>query len=85
MADTAHKYSTLSITNTCNDGTLKSDYMALGDLGVPAFVYSEHNPSANDHFDQQGSDTYQAIDQDYFFQIARVGVTFAARVVGIDP
>ncbi len=85
MADTASTYSTLSTTDLCNDGSLASDYMAMGDVGVPAFVFSEHAPSLNNHFDQSGNDTYAAIDQDYYFQIARVAVTFAARVVGIDP
>ncbi len=85
MGDTASTYGTMSTTDLCNDGTLASDYMAMGDIGVPAFVFSEHAPSLNNHFDQSGNDTYQAIDQAYFFQIAQVAVTFAARVIGIDP
>jgi hypothetical protein len=84
MTDTATTYSTLSTTNLCNDGTLASDYEAMGDVGVPAFVFSEHAPSQNNHFDQNGGDTYAKIDQAYFFGISQVAVTFAARVVGID-
>lgn len=85
MTDTASAYSGLTTTNLCNDGSLSSDYEAMANIGVPAFVFSEHDPSANNHFDKNGNDTYAAIDQAYFVDIARVGVTFAARVVGIDP
>lgn len=85
FADTAGSYSSLGVTNVCNDGTLSSDYQAMGNVGIPAFVFSEHDPAANNHFDKQGNDTYQAIDQGYFVDISRVGVTFAARVVGINP
>ena len=61
-----------------------SDHYAMWDIGVPAVVFSELNPFDNPHFDNEGGDTYDKIDQTYFFSIARVGVTFAATVVGIE-
>lgn len=60
-----------------------SDHYAMWEIGVPAVVYSEHNPFNNPHFDQNGDDTFDRIDQDYFFRIARIGVTFAAKLAGV--
>ena len=60
-----------------------SDHFAMWEIGVPAVVYSEHNPFANPHFDQNGGDTFEKIDQDYFFNIAKIGVTFATTLAGM--
>jgi hypothetical protein len=60
-----------------------SDHYAMWEIGVPAVVYSEHNPFANPHFDSEGDDVFEAIDQNYFFKLARIGVTFAAKLAGI--
>jgi Zn-dependent M28 family amino/carboxypeptidase len=60
-----------------------SDHYAMWEIGVPAVVFSEHNPFNNPHFDQSGGDTYDKIDQKYFFRIAQVGITFAATLAGI--
>jgi Peptidase family M28 len=83
LADTATRYAKMTSTNACMDQN--SDHYAMWEIGVPAVVFSEHDPFNNPHFDQEGGDTYETIDQKYFFEIARVGVTFAARVAKIDP
>ena len=62
-----------------------SDHYAFWEIGVPAVVFSEHNPFSNPHFDGAGGDTYEKIDQNYFFSIAQVGVTFAATLAGLKP
>jgi Zn-dependent M28 family amino/carboxypeptidase len=60
-----------------------SDHYAMWEIGVPAVVFSEHEPFNNPHFDQNGGDTYDKIDQGYFFHIAQVGVTFATTLAGL--
>src|SRR5262249_24604766 len=75
LADTATRYAGMSSTHGCMDQN--SDHYAMWEIGVPAVVFSEHDPFNNPHFDQEGGDTYDTIDQKYFFEIARVGVTFA--------
>ena len=83
FTDTAQKYSGLSVTDACMDEN--SDFYAMLEVGVPSLVFSEHNPFANPHFDREGGDTFDKIDQDYFFRISQIGVTFAARVAGVTP
>jgi hypothetical protein len=62
-----------------------SDNYAMWEIGVPSVVYSEHNPFDNPHFDTQGGDSFDKINQNYFFKIAQIGVTFAAELVGLTP
>ncbi len=82
LAETATLYSGMTTTRACMGDN--SDHYAMWEIGVPAVVFSEHDPFNNPHFDQNGGDTYDKIDQAYLFRIAQVGVTFAARVVGIS-
>ena len=81
LVDTAMTYSKMTTTRACMGE--QSDHYAMWEIGVPAVVFSEHDPFNNPHFDHNGGDTYDKIDQDYYFHIAQVGVTFAARVIGI--
>jgi Zn-dependent M28 family amino/carboxypeptidase len=81
FTDTASKYGTLKVKTACMGEN--SDHYAMWEIGVPTVVFSEHDPFNNPHFDHDGGDTYLRIDQAYFFQIAQVGITFAARMVGI--
>jgi hypothetical protein len=62
-----------------------SDHYAMWEIGVPSVVFTEHNPFANPHFDQNGGDVFELIDQDYVAAIARPGITFEAQLVGIAP
>jgi Zn-dependent M28 family amino/carboxypeptidase len=80
---TVAQYSKLGSNHSCMGEN--SDHFAMWEIGVPAVVFSEHDPFSNDHFDAEGGDTFDKIDLTYFGQIAQVGVTFAARVVGITP
>jgi hypothetical protein len=80
---TAVQYSTLKVHRGCLGAN--SDHYAMWEIGVPAVVYSEHSPFNNPHFDRKGGDTYDKIDQDYFFRIAQIGVTFAAELVELAP
>jgi hypothetical protein len=82
FAETATTYSTLKVSRGCM--AENSDHYAMWEIGVPAVVFSEHNPFNNDHFDQNGGDTFDKIDQDYFFKIAQVGVTFAAQLATLQ-
>jgi hypothetical protein len=82
LAQTASQYSKLGTTEGCMGEN--SDHYAMWEIGVQAVVFSEHDPFSNPHFDAEGGDTYDRIDQNYFYQISQVGVTFAARVVGLD-
>ncbi len=81
LASVASQYSTLKVKRACMGNN--SDHYAMWEIGVPAVVYSEHNPFDNPHFDQNGNDTFERIDQDYFFRIAQIGVTFAAKIAGL--
>jgi Peptidase family M28 len=80
---TAAQFSRLKVHRGCLGAN--SDHYAMWEIGVPAVVYSEHSPFNNPHFDRRGGDTYDKIDQDYFFQIAQIGVTFAAQLVELAP
>jgi Zn-dependent M28 family amino/carboxypeptidase len=82
LVETALLYSKMTTTRGCMGAN--SDHYAMWEIGVPAVVFSEHDPFNNPHFDQEGGDTYDKIDQGYDFRIAQVGVTFAARVVGVS-
>jgi hypothetical protein len=82
LSETAALYSGMTAKRGCMGEN--SDHYAMWEIGVPAVVFSEHDPFNNPHFDQNGGDTYDRIDQAYLFRIAQVGVTFAARVVGIS-
>lgn len=82
LVETAALYSKMTTTRGCMGEN--SDHYAMWEIGVPAVVFSEHDPFNNPHFDQEGGDTYDKIDQGYDFRIAQVGVTFAARVVGVS-
>ena len=82
LAQVATQYSGFQVNRDCMGEN--SDHYAMWEIGVPAVVYSEHQPFLNPHFDAEGGDTYDKIDQDYFFRIAQVGVTFAAKVVGVS-
>ena len=82
LVETATLYSGMKTTRACMGEN--SDHYAMWEIGVPAVVFSEHDPFSNPHFDQEGGDTYDRIDPAYHFRIAQVGVTFAARVVGIS-
>lgn len=83
LIQTASQYSQIATTEGCMGDN--SDHYAMWEIGVQAVVFSEHNPFQNDHFDAEGGDTFDKIDQNYFFQIAQVGVTFASEMVGIAP
>ncbi len=82
LAETAAVYSGMTVTRGCMGEN--SDHYAMWEIGVPAVVFSEHDPFNNPHFDQEGGDTFDKIDAGYNLRIAQVGVTFAARVVGIS-
>jgi leucyl aminopeptidase len=82
LVETAALYSKMTTTRACMGEN--SDHYAMWEIGVPAVVFSEHDPFNNPHFDQEGGDTFDKIDPAYLFRIAQVGVTFAARVVGVS-
>jgi hypothetical protein len=75
-------YSTLHVTRGCLGAN--SDHFAMWEIGVPAVVYSEHNPFANPHFDRAGGDTFAKIDTAYLTSIARPGITFQAALAGVQ-
>jgi hypothetical protein len=60
-----------------------SDHYAFWEIGVPAIEFGEYSWQKNDHFDASGGDTYDKIDEGYFYGISRVGVTFAAQMIGV--
>ncbi len=74
-------YSPLHVTRGCLGAN--SDHFAMWEIGVPAVVYSEHNPFANPHFDQEGGDTFDKIDTAYLTSIARPAIAFQAGLAGI--
>jgi len=82
LVETAQVYSQLPASRGCIGAN--SDHYALWEIGIPAVVFSEHNPFDNPHFDQNGGDTFEKIDQDYFYHIAQIGITFTARIAGLN-
>jgi hypothetical protein len=82
MENLVKDLSTLKVNRDCIGEN--SDHYAMWEIGVPAIVFSEHEPFNNPHFDASGGDFYEKIDQDYYFHIAQLGVTFAAHLVGFS-
>ena len=76
-------YSPLHVTRGCLGAN--SDHFAMWEIGVPAVVYSEHNPFANPHFDREGGDTFAKIDTAYLTSIARPAIAFQAALAGFRP
>jgi len=76
---TVQQYSQFKVQRGCIGQN--SDHYAMWEIGVPAVVFSEYDPFSNPHFDQNGGDTFDKIDQNYFYHIAQVGITFAAEMV----
>lgn len=82
MDGIVHSYTNMQVNHDCIGQN--SDHYAMWEIGVPAIVYSEHQPFYNPHFDQQGGDTLDKMDFNYYFSIAKVGVVLAAKMVGIE-
>jgi hypothetical protein len=82
----AKKYSTVTTRRIClgDPNGANSDMYAMWEVGVPSVMFVEHNVLSNDHFDASGGDTFERIDQDYFYKLAQLGVTFAVHEVGIQ-
>lgn len=74
-------YSPLQVKRGCIGA--QSDHFAMAEIGVPAVVYSEHNPFANPHFDAEGGDTFDQIDLGYLTSIARPAIAFQAALAGV--
>lgn len=75
-------YSTLRVKRGCIGAN--SDHFAMWEIGVPAVVFSEHNPFANPHFDRAGGDTFARIDTAYLTSIARPAIAFQAALAGVQ-
>ena len=56
----------------------------MWEIGVPALVYSEHDPFNNQHFDLNGGDVFERIDTDYLTSIARPAIAFQAALAGVQ-
>jgi hypothetical protein len=82
LTDVVRAYSGLHVYRDCIGPN--SDHYAMWEIGVPAIVFTEHDPFDNPHFDQNGGDTFDKIDTAYFTSIARPGIAFQAELVGID-
>src|SRR5262249_2500848 len=74
-------YSPLDVHRGCMGEN--SDHFAMWEIGVPTLVFSEHSVFNNPHFDQEGGDTFDKIDQDYLVSIARPAIAFQAGLAGI--
>ena len=75
-------YSTLHVKRGCIGAN--SDHFAMWEIGVPALVYSEHDPFNNQHFDLNGGDVFERIDTDYLTSIARPAIAFQAALAGVQ-
>jgi hypothetical protein len=82
FAQTVATYSPMSQSQSCVGDN--SDFYVFSEAGIPATVFSEHDPFNNPHYDGEGGDTFDKIDQNYFFSIAQVGAAYAAKIVGIQ-
>jgi hypothetical protein len=76
----AAQYSDLRIDRDCEKDD--SDHYAMWEIGVPAVIYAE--PYGNPFYDGNGGDVYTRIDQDYFLRMAKLGVVFAAKEIGVN-
>jgi Zn-dependent M28 family amino/carboxypeptidase len=81
MSELSRAYQGLPVVTEC--AGQDSDHYAFWEIGVPAIEFGEFSWQNNDHFDDRGGDTYERIDENYFYAISRVGVTFAAKTIGI--
>ncbi len=76
------EYSNLQTERSCTIDD--SDAYAMWEIGVPSLIFAEHNPEMNPYFDQEGSDTLDKIDFNYFSQIAQISSAFIARLAGVN-
>jgi len=76
------RYSTLHVKRDCIGAN--SDHFAMWEIGVPALVYSEHDPFNNLHFDLNGGDVLDRIDTAYLTSIARPAIAFQAALAGVQ-
>ena len=81
LATITAAYSPLAVTRGCLGGN--SDHFAMWVAGIPAIVFTEHDPFDNMHFDQGGGDTVDKVDMDYLTMIARPTITLAASLAGV--
>jgi hypothetical protein len=82
FAGIAASYSKLHVKRGCIGAN--SDHFAMWEIGVPAVVYSEHDPFNNQHFDLNGGDVFERIDTAYLISIARPAIAFQAALAGVQ-
>jgi hypothetical protein len=76
------KFSSMNIQRNCV-GDPSSTHYAFWGAGYKALGFSEHQSALNDHVSRKGNDTYEKIDLNYFYNIARVAIAFAAQTAGL--
>jgi hypothetical protein len=85
MSDLTAKYSPMRASLECDDDTDGSELYNFWRIGVPALYFEEYEQDSNDHFDENGGDTLDRIDLDYFAAIGRIGAVYVSSLVGIAP
>jgi hypothetical protein len=66
------------------DGSGDTDHYPFWVAGIPAYVIEEWGAENNPHYDDTGGDTLSRINFDLLTNIAKVQITFQAKLVGLD-
>ena len=83
MADIATaQHSPLTPKAVC-DGSGDTDHYPFWVAGIPAYVIEEFGSENNPHYDDTGDDTLAHIDLDLMTEIAKIQITFQAKLAGI--
>lgn len=79
----AKAYSTTVMPTSICDGSGDTDHYPFWVAGIPAYVIEEWGSENNPHYDDTGHDTIDKIDLDLLTEVARIQITFQAKLAGI--
>ncbi len=83
IASVATTYSSSVMPTAICDGSGDTDHYPFWVAGIPAYVIEEWGSENNPHYDDTGHDTIDKIDLDLLTGIARIQITFQAKLAGI--
>lgn len=84
LLDVAKKYGTSIAPYPVCDGAGDTDHYPFWVAGIPAYVIEEWGSENNPHYDDAGGDTIDKISFKNLTGIAKLQITFQAKLTGLD-
>jgi hypothetical protein len=82
--DVAKAYPTSISPYPICDGAGDTDHYAFWAAGIPAYVIEEWGSESNPHYDDKGGDTIEKISFKNLTGIAKLQITFQAKLIGLE-